>query len=784
MLDVLHRREHRLVLFFRKAARFFLYAALILIPLAYLPWTSDALEINKQTVLVFCAILALLSWLASFIVLKSLEYKKTSLHVWLIILLAGVLISSCMSLAPWTSVFGGMGQEYVSLVSWVAMIVLFLVGVNVLDKKDSIYRAVDLVFIVSVFILLFGTLSVFGVNVFAENFIGSPNAMGVIAVMALVMALGFGFLQKDFFDGERGLLSKTAALCSRAIIPLGVIVLYGLDYWFLWALTVLGVAIIFSVMLLRDLRHVTLSRIFLPVMVLVISLVFMFVPTPGGLVFPVEVAPTYSSSYQIAKDTLANTSWLFGSGPGTFEIDYHQYKPASVNLSEFWNLSFNRSGSHILTTLTTAGIAVTLVYLIVLLVTMLKAVGWLLRTKKDDKWLPVFILTLGWIILAASQFLYSSNTTILSLLWLFGAAMLSAVLTKSRTITYKKTPKASFALSFGFVVCAILIVTTGFITISRYAADVSFAKAVAHSEYGDSTDEVIEDLVSATQLNKWSDIYARNLSQALLVKTAELLTDPDVNPEAVQGYIANTVYYAQRAVELSPNVVANQSMLGDVYREMTPFISGADAFAIQAYESTILLSPVNPVFYVSLGRAYIAQADLLDIVAASEDEGVSEDALAYKEQVLDLAVQALMNALLLKNDYSIAQYYLSLTYERQGNLTDAIAGLEALQDISPYDAGLAFQLGVLYLQQGKLDEAQVQLEYVVELSPDYSNARWFLSSVFEQQGEIELAIEQVEIVLEENPDNELIIQRLERLQEGLVSEEELEPLEEGEGVVE
>ena len=778
MLDVLHRREHRLVLFFMKSARFFLYAALVLIPLAYLPWTSDSLEINKQTVLVFCAIFALLAWLASFIVQKSLAYKKTGIYILVGILLLGVMASTVFSLAPFTSLFGGVAQEYTSLVSWGAMIIIFIVGINLFNDVRDLYKIMDLSLIVSTVILFFGALSVFGIYIFDENFIGSPNAMGVFAVMTLVMSLGIFFLKKDFVNIQSSALHAITGFCVIPAIIISFIVIFGLDYWFLWALSVLGIAFILSVMLLRDMKHVTLLKLFLPVTILILSLVFVFVPVPGGDAFPVELAPTYSSSYQIAKSSLENTSWMFGSGPGTFEIDYNQYKLESINQSDFWNLSFNRSGSHILTMLATMGVLVVSIYLILVFWIKVKVLGWLLRVKNDDRWLPVFIIFLAWMVVAASQFFYSSNITALALFWIFGAVILGTTLKDEKNIAYSKAPRASLFLSFGFIICAILVVTTGFVTISRYAADVSFAQAIAHSNTGQTTDEIIEDLVTATELNKWSDAYARNLSHSLLLKAGELLADPEVNPESVQGYIANAIYYAQQAVEISPNYAANQIMLGDVYREVTPFVVGADEFAVIAYQNAINLSPVNPVYYVSLGRAYITQADLLDAMTTSEDEEVASQAQALKVQALESAVNALTYALILKSDYSSAQYYLTLAYERQGNLSDAIAGLEALQSVSPYDAGLAFQLGVLYLQQGKFEQAQSQLEYVIELSPEYSNARWFLSSVFEQQGDLDAAIEQIEIVLANNPDNELILQRLERLQAGLVSEELVEPLDE------
>lgn len=776
-MDVFHRREHRLVLFFTRAARFFLYAALILVPIAYFPWAQDALEMSKQLVLVLCAISATLSWLGVSIVERSISYKKSAINVFLVLGIVALLISTVTSLAPYTSFFGFDGQEYGSLLTALSVSLLFFVGLNVINESKTRYRAMEMVMIVLTVIMFFGVLSVFGVNILEENLIGTPNAMGIVAAGALVMMLAFFLFSTESENREGTILAKATTILSGPLLVLSFIVLYGLDYWFLWALVVLGSVFVMATMFLHGVKDVRLSKIILLSAVFVLSCVFMFVPVPGGSVFPIEIAPTYSSSYGIAKDALLNNGLFFGSGPGTFEIDYHQHKSGVVNQTEFWDINFNRSGSHLMTLLAGGGLISFIVYVLFGLAIFVVTLSWLIRTKKHDSWFPIILSFLGCFTFGVSQLFYSASMTTMVLMWLFAAMAFSVTREQMRTFTFKKTPAVSLGVSICAVISAMAIVTIGFMSLSRCAADVAFARALEANKTGGSIDEVITDLEKAAMLNKWSDVYARHLSYALLVKSGELLADEQVNPETTQAYVANAIYYAQHATELAPNTVANFAMLGDVYREVSPFVTGADVFAIEAYERAIALSPTNPTYLVNLGRARITQADLLDVIAAEVDTEVAKEAMTYKEEVLSGAVNALIRAVDMKPDYSVAQYYLALAYERQGNLSDAIDRLLALQSESPYDSGLAFQLGVLYLQQGKMDEAQEALEYVLELTPDYSNARWLLSSVLEQEGDLEGAIAQVEKILQDNPDNELVINRLEHLRSGMVTEEVVEPLE-------
>ncbi|MEK7665275.1 MAG: tetratricopeptide repeat protein, partial [Patescibacteria group bacterium] len=245
----------------------------------------------------------------------------------------------------------------------------------------------------------------------------------------------------------------------------------------------------------------------------------------------------------------------------------------------------------------------------------------------------------------------------------------------------------------------------------------------------------------------------------------------------VQALIAGAVEASKRAVELSPRNVANWETRGAVYQAIADVVDGADAFAIDAYRMAHELEPASPVHLTNLAKSYHAFARRTAILASSSDEAFAEAVQIQVDENLRQAESALLRAIELKADYAPAHYEISIVYEEQGRLAEALAKMESVKRYNPFDVGVAFQLGVLYLRQGKNDLAQMEFERAVELVPTFVNAHWYLASVYELKGDIEAAAFEVAIVLDLDPDNEAVKAKLARLQDGLSIAEVPEPIE-------
>lgn len=779
-MNVPTKQTARLARWYRSVAHGLFYFLTFAIPLLALPWTLDALEANKQTLLILGSALAMIAWLGAMVVERTASIRA---HAWWLVLLLffiGVIVSAGFSFAPFTSWVGQAGQEYTSVLSLIAFGSLLFIGAHALPSTMTQRRVFSALFVSSAIVALLALSQLASWSTL--ELVGTPYAMGTYLTIITTLAASVWLVQDP--SSQRSILPQGwfGGLIRLAMLITMIgstIVLLALDFWLFWVMLLIGTALLFGFALLRANEFPQVGRFVVPMALFVIALVFLFLPRVIPHTFSSELTTSYTYSWDVTTQTLAGESWAFGSGPGTYAMDYAKYHSTQINETLVWDKSFDRSASHLMTMLATFGAVPTLLYLILIIwlagVSLMRLMK---RSQPHDEWKITFVTFGGWTLSVIAQVFYPSNMTLSFLFWLLSAVLVSQVVVEERTFGFARSSKAALLTTFGFVVTNILLLTMLFVSGARYTAEIAFARAVRASEQGAQIDEVIDGLQSAAQFNRWSDVYQRNLAQAYLVKTAQLVADPEVQPSDVQGVVAKSIAFAQAAVDLSPSNVVNWSLLSDVYREVTPLVSGADLYAIDAAKQTTLLSPSNPKYFVALARAYLAHAGQLAILATSKDEAYGAQAESERTAALEAAIAALDQALVLKDDYATAYYYLALAYERSGDISAAIDRMVVLRDANPYDVGVAFQLGLLYLRQGKVDEAKTEFERAVTLAPNYANASWYLAAVYEELGDVEAAIGALSQILVSNPDNETVLGQIERLQAGLDAVQDVpEPLE-------
>lgn len=764
------------------------YVLAFAVPLAYLPWTFDPLEVNKQTIVIIGVVLAMLLWCAAAVTERRMQLRKDGIFLLLGLFVLAVLVSAGLSASPYLSFVGQTGDEYTSVLSLVVFGLLFFIVAHTLTATSA-QRVLWSATVLSGSAVALVTLPRFlGISLLdgATSLAGAaPTTWAFVLLVFSILGSGLWLTSRD--HGERdvlptgvwGVLVRGAHLVTMVVTLLA---LMAIDSKPLWALAVLGTGVLFAFALVRAHEFPHFGRFVLPMLLCVAGLVFFFVPTFIGSPFLPEVSPTHTASWNIATATLSDEGWLFGSAPGTYLFDYTKHYAGAVNATDFWDIKFDRASSYMLTLLPTIGVVGTTLYLAFLLALALAALSRLAKEKQHDEWKMTFVPFAAWLVLVAGQFLMPSTMTLQTLFWLLSGVLAAQGLRDAVTVDATRSPRAGMAVAFGVVLLLVALVVTMFVTLSRYGAEVAFARAVAADRAGAPIDDVIIDLDNAALRNRWSDVYYRNLGHALLLKTAELLDDPAADPSVVQGLLGASVNAARRATSLSPKNVANWSLQGDIYRELVPVLSNADVFALAAYTEAVALAPQNPKYLVSLARGYIARADLATRLRESDDVTQAEAAEAARDEALARAATALMQAQTLKTDYETARYYLALVYERQGKLADAIKSMEVLRDNSPFDVGVSMQLSLLYLRQGKNDLAKAELLRALTIEPNYANARWYLASVYQQEGDFAAAIAEIKAVQALNPDNATVAQRLEQLNQGLVESQVPEPIVEDETV--
>ncbi|MDP3985664.1 MAG: tetratricopeptide repeat protein, partial [bacterium] len=439
--------------------------------------------------------------------------------------------------------------------------------------------------------------------------------------------------------------------------------------------------------------------------------------------------------------------------------------PPALAQTPFWNVRFASASNYVFTLLPTVGLVGFLFWILLVALIAAFSLRTLFREEHRTTRLLVLAAFVPWLSLVVAKFLYSTTISLEFFFWFLTALLFVGTSRKFIGATFSSSPRALLGTSFGAVLCVVFMLILVLLAGSRALAWSHFGSAVRANAAGDVA-QTRDELIEASNTDPRTDIFVRNLAQVRLFEAGRA-----ASVEELRASLNTAVSAAQRAVAIAPANPANWYMLGVVFREMTPAVTGAGDRAIDAFEKARALEPRNPVYPTEMGRIRITLADAARAQTQSKDEVVKRTAEAQVSEQLAQALQLLQEAVTLKSDYAPAHFYIAMIFARQGKLNDAIAKLEALKKTNPRDVGLAFQLGVLYIENKDLVKAEAELKRALEIAPSYANARWYLASIYESRGDLEEAIKQVEAILAVNPENQVVQNRLADLKKGRSAKE-------------
>jgi tetratricopeptide (TPR) repeat protein len=769
-LDTFHLSERLFAV-----TRGLLSIQIFFLPLFFLPFTLDILDLNKQTLLLVFTFTATLTWIAGMMIQRRFTFRNGWVNALLILFLIAVGISAWNSSAPFLSWVGGSSQEYTSFLTIAGLTILFYLITNTFNDF-YVHRFFHLLLMSSALIAgIIAILSLFG---FAQNTIGTINSTGIYLAVQSVFcsSLWISHRKTDslFYKGALGIAEQVIILL---VLILTFTYLLSLDYWLLWFLFVLGHVLLFVFVFFRSQDFSSVARFIFPLIFTIVALPFWFwMSSPISVKFPTEVSPSFQASTEISKRAFERVSTSFGSGPGTYLFVYAREHGLNVNQTDFFNTRFDRASSFYLTLLPTIGYVGVIAFFVFLFALGVRAIVHLVREKQRDSWFLTFVPFCPWILLVVAGALYPFNLTLIWLLFLLSALLASQVLSKPIAPPQSHVAGTRLLSSIILSIGSLAFLVGIFFTSQRYIAEIAFAKAVRSDRDGTEISEIVSWLDRSATLNRYDDRFYRALSQALLLRVNEQLATVSSAAELtqesrgyVQALVASAVNASVRATELSPNNALNWLMRGTLYRELVNLVPNASTFAIGAFEKSIELEPLSPSNWTEFGITYLAVAERERPLTASPDKKVAEQSKILVKDFTKKAETAFGKAIELKSNYAPAHYQLGITYERQGRLNEAIGKMESVARYNSLDVGVVFQLGQLYMrrsEKGDLARAKKAFEYAISLAPSYSNARWFLATIYEQEGNVKAAIEQLEKLRELNPDNQLVQSRLNRLVSG------------------
>lgn len=742
-----------------------LYLAIFLMPIFYLPFTDETLELNKYFLLYFLIFISLLCWLGRSLLKKSFEIRRTPLDIPLLAIWGLYFLAALLSQDRFLSFFGDFSFLGLSFFGLTVFLVFYFLIVQNLSKISQILGAVYLFLLggalSAAYFLLF-TFKLFSWPVFLPRSSlvnGSNTLFGVFLAVMFVLSLAFLTVKK-----RELVLDIFFLLCS--LITLATLVVLGFKLVWMMTAAAIFLMLIFFLTYADKVRAVWTSVAFT---IFVISLLFMFLGVPKFLTasLPLEVSLSPSVSWQIAADTIraGAKNFLFGTGPGTFLFDFSQYRPIDFNNNFAWNIRFRQSYNSAFDWLMTAGVLGALAMLFLILMVLGLVINtWLkhlleLRNKKKAAEageeavgffhrspLIFWGLVGAWLTLLIAFFLMNFGVTHWLAFWLLLGLLVSASahLAKSELpvwkFSLKTTPQYGLATSFGFILIFTAIIVVGIYLGRYFAAEVVFAKAV-----NKPLDQKISDLSKAVEWSPHRILFQLTLADAFLNKASEKAGQTnDMNQ--VAPLVSSAVQAARNATDQSPNNVATWEYLSNMYASARAFAPEANNWTMGSLEKAIALEPTNPTFYVALGNAKLLEKRYTE---AKED---------YDK------------AIVLKPNLLMAYIQLAFLEEMKNNLSGSVAALEKGLNYGIQDPGYVFQLGRYYFnraQKGDYALAEAAFRKAIILQPNYSDALFSLGLLYEKVGNTGAALEMYKKVLNLNPGNPDIKKKIDRLSGGV-----------------
>lgn len=384
--------------------------------------------------------------------------------------------------------------------------------------------------------------------------------------------------------------------------------------------------------------------------------------------------------------------FLFGSGYGTYSVDFTRFHMPSFNLNaNLWSLTFFRSSSYVLELVATTGVAGLLSFGYIMF-TLFQAV----RVANSNKGvMNPLMISIALIAVAAFILPFSPVMVVMFFIILGLYAGQQRLLSSAKSNQYHDVELHFVAFTEGlmpltatpvgdhasrvekrytkilpvtlFILFAIVVAVVGYFTYSFALSDVIFQRSLVAASQNNGL-QTYTDQVTAIRTFPYRDAYYRIASQTDLALANSLASSIPAgsSPSAqiqqnVTQLIQESIATGRTATQLAPQTAANWQNLSSIYRGLIGFGQNAEQFAIATQQQAITLNPNDPQGYINLGGIY------------------------YQLSLWDNAQQAFQTAVQLKPDYANAYYNLGHALESKGDLENALVAYQTVEQLTKGD---------------------------------------------------------------------------------------------------
>jgi len=447
----------------------------------------------------------------------------------------------------------------------------------------------------------------------------------------------------------------------------------------------------------------------------------------------IEARPNWQTTVNIGKQTLSEQA-LLGSGPNTFVKQWLLYKPVAVNHSIFWNIDFNAGVGTIPTSFITTGMLGGFAWIVFLGTILIAGMRFLL--KKDDTDQLTNYISLSSLFMAVYLWIlhviYTPSVVLTTLAFVITAIFILSL--RFRTEQFKFSQELSFVdnprTGFVTVLLMTVIFLAGILGIftagQKYTAAVYFQKALREANVNGDIDKAEAELRRDQSLDS-SDRFNRLAVDIGLARLGQIFSDTSTPVDTLRDQFTNTFNRTRQNAEVGISIdednYQNWAYLEKVYRYIVPLqIEGAYEKALNAYEKAVSLSPQGPAVELNRARLEIANNNLEQakeyIAKALEKKMNYTDAIFLLSQIqinegnIDQAINSVESAILIDQNNPVAFFQLGILKYSQENNAGAIAALEEAINRNKDYSNARYFLGLSYNRIGRVSDAILQFEEI------------------------------------------------------------------------
>ena len=606
-----------------------LYLLPFLVPIFFLPITTEFFELNKLTLIILSTILLAILWAVRLMMGHKIELAKSIIDFPLVIFTGVYALATVFSMNKTVSIFGSQGR-WLGLFSLVVFVIYYYIATPLYRNPKAIRTAIY-AFLTGTGIATFvSLLSYFNIFISSAtymklqnfSFYGGTTQTAMFAALSIIMAL-------VLIAYEKNMLVKLGLVGATILSILYVALTGALAAWVMLVVGIVGMVF-----------YVDLSKVFkdgvyyLAILgtTAAMAIVFLVPATRSVLVnpnFPKELGLPARESWVIASSTIQNFP-LLATGPSTFQTNFTRFRPMTLNATDFWNVRFDIPFNEIFNIIATVGI-LGLLATIFLASRMMRLANQTKFTDSQEGLTEVLSLSL---VAMMSSFLFTyasvaSTFMLFTLLALLVAAhtsidehskvaQISSIGAKDFQAVASLGDSSAINKEYSkFIFGGVIILAViygGYLWSKNYMGEFYMRRAVLALISNDGA-KVYENQRKAIMANPTRDSYYNSFAQTDLalannIAGKENLTDAE--KQTIQGLISEAITTTRVTTEaINPLSAANWETRALIYRSILNVADNASEWAVSAYNTAIQLAPTNPRLRLDLGGMYYAQKDYL-----------------------------------------------------------------------------------------------------------------------------------------------------------------------------